>query len=62
MRPPEEHIQAALDVEKNATEEWDLYLECLNGKPMSQRITDQELRDGCVLTFSVFNRCRKDFK
>lgn len=61
MRPPEEDIQAALEVERSVgEEELDLYLSCLNELPMSQRVTDQELRDGCILTFNIFGNCRSN--
>ncbi len=54
MRPPQEHIDAALEVERQVPpERRELYLECL-GKPMSERSTDQELRDGCILTNHVY--------
>ena len=57
-RPPQSHINAALRVERGVSEaEQDLYNECMNGKPMSQRKTDQELRDGCILT-GVYRRCK----
>lgn len=59
MRPLEDDIRAALEVEESVgAEEMDLYLECLNELPMSRRATDQELRDGCILTFHVFARVR----
>ena len=59
MRPLDEDIWAALEVEESVGEgEMDLYLECLNEMPMSKRLTDQELRDGCILTFNVFVRVR----
>lgn len=59
MRPSQEDIDTALEVERNITpEEKALYLECVNGKLMSERFTDQELRDGCVLVNYVFQVCR----
>lgn len=57
--PPIEDINLALNIEQSLKpEEMELYLECLNNKPMSQRKTSQELRDGCILTNSVFLTCR----
>ena len=37
-----------------------LYLECLNGKPLTERKTDQEIRDGCLLFWRVYMICRKN--
>ena len=34
----------------------ELYLECLNGKPLSERVTDQEIRDGLILYWHVFRK------
>lgn len=52
---PEEDINKALAIERGVPAQyWDLYLECLNDKPMSKRTTDTELRDGCILTHGVF--------
>lgn len=60
MRPPQEHIDEALEVERNVSDsDRELYLECLNQKPMSQRTTDRELRDGCILT-GVYRRCKPE--
>lgn len=53
MRPPQDHIDEALRIESEVTNSY-LYLECLNGLPMSKRTTDQELRDGCILTHHVY--------
>lgn len=51
LSPPKEHIDIALDIEHNVSEkQMRLYLECMNDKPMSQRITAQELHDGCILS------------
>lgn len=59
LRPPEEHIARALRVEECVPEkEWDDYLDCMNGKPMSQRVTARELYDGCILT-GVYEWCRR---
>jgi hypothetical protein len=50
MRPPQADIQWALAVEAAVPEHLRaLYLEYLNNVPMSQRQTDRELRDGCIL-------------
>ena len=58
LRPPQADIDFALEVEKSVKpEEQELYLKCL-GKPMSERTTPQELRDGCILTNMVFLVCR----
>lgn len=35
-----------------------LYLECLNGKLLKDRITTQEKRDGLIL-WGVYQRCKK---
>lgn len=54
-------IDLALEIEQSVRpEEMDLYLECMNNKPMSKRVTRIELRDGCILTFNVFLVCRKN--
>lgn len=46
-----DHIKAALEIEnKVKPEERDTYLVFLNGKPMSERVTPQEQRDGCILS------------
>jgi hypothetical protein len=37
----------------------DLYLECLNNKPLKDRKTDQEIRDGLILYHHVFGVCVK---
>lgn len=34
-----------------------LYLECLNGKLLKDRKTDQEIRDGLILYHHVFGVC-----
>ena len=31
-----------------------LYMECLNNRPMSARTEPRDVRDGCILTGSVF--------
>jgi len=56
VRPPQEDIDLALLVERRARDggDWGLYMACLNGKPMSQRHTDLELRAGCVFTNAVY--------
>ncbi len=59
QRPPQEHIDAALQIEKDVkADERDLYMECMNNKPMSKRETDQELHDGCILTHHVYLKCK----
>lgn len=59
LRPPQEHIDAAIAVENSVQpDELTLYLECMNGVPMSSRETPRDLRDGCILTHSVFVRIR----
>jgi hypothetical protein len=46
-----EDIDDALRIERMVPERfWDLYLECLNGLPMSKRVTEDEKREGCILT------------
>jgi hypothetical protein len=37
-----------------------LYLECLNNKPLKDRKTDQEIRDGLILFHHVFGVCVKN--
>ena len=32
------------------------YLDCLSGKPLSDRQTDQEVRDGLILYWNVYRR------
>jgi len=55
MRPPQQDIDLALQIEREVQErDWSRYLECLNDLPMSQRKSDQELRDGCILTHHVY--------
>ncbi len=62
MRPPQADIDEALRIEAEVPEATRaLYLECLNGLPMSRRVSDQELRDGCILTHNVYLACvRRD--
>lgn len=61
MRPPQADIDEALRIEVEVPAGAQvLYLECLNGVPMSKRITDQELRDGCILTHHVYLVCAND--
>lgn len=49
-----------------AEEKWmvgkhrNLYLECLNGKLLKERKTDQEIRDGLILYHHVFGVCVKN--
>lgn len=50
LLPPQSDIDAAFEIEKNvAQDDRDLYLEFMNGVPMSARKTPRELRDGCIL-------------
>jgi len=60
---PQKDIDWALDVEKGVThEQVFLYLECLNGDPMSARVKSkdlQKIRAGCILT-GVFIRCSEN--
>jgi len=50
LLPPQADIDAAFEIEKNvAQDDRDLYLEFMNGVPMSARKTPRELRDGCIL-------------
>ena len=37
----------------------ELYLECLNNKPLSERKTAEEIRDGLILYWNVYQVCRK---
>ncbi len=61
MRPPQEHIDIALAIENNLREEdKSLYLEWLNGIPMSTRVANPDdnfrnIRDGCILTGAYIN-------
>jgi len=58
LRPPQQHIDAAIGVEGSVTkDQMALYMDCMNDKPMTERVTGQELRDGCILTFHVFLKC-----
>ena len=51
IKTPEEDIQRALRIEEDVPDDkYDLYMECLNNKPMSQRKSDEEIRSGCILT------------
>lgn len=34
-----------------------LYLECMNNKPLKDRVTEQEIRDGLILFHHVFGVC-----
>ena len=60
MRPPQEHIERALRVECSIEpDEKSNYLEIMNQLPMSQRTTDQQLHDGCILT-GIFERAYRN--
>jgi hypothetical protein len=63
---PAEDIERALAIERSVLDhERDLYLECMNGIPMSQRVLNprdldaigRDVRDVCILT-NVFCHCR----
>jgi hypothetical protein len=64
---PQEDIEQMLAVERSVTaDEKELYLECMNGRPLSERLSDpskdedipgRDVRDGCILT-GVFIMCR----
>ena len=57
MSVPEADRQLALDIEQEALknhDDWLLYIRCMNDMPMSERISDQEIRDGCILTHHVY--------
>lgn len=63
---PQEDIDRCLAIENSVKpEEKALYLECMNGIALSERIRsprpldaeDRDVRDGCILTW-VFVRCR----
>ena len=48
---PTEHIDYALSVEKSVPKNrWQLYLDCMNGIPMSKRTNLMDIREGCILT------------
>ena len=54
-----EDILLALEIESGVSDEdWPFYMECMNRKPMSERKTDQEIRDGCILTHHVYLKCK----
>ena len=36
----------------------ELYLDCLNDKPLRDRHTEQEIRDGLILYHHVYKVCR----
>ncbi len=58
---PDEDIATALRIESEVPAELkSFYLHCMNDKPMSQRETEQELRDGCILTHHVYLKCKPD--
>lgn len=52
-----------LEMEKVALQkERELYLECLNNKPLTERKTQMEIRDGCILFWNVYVICSKIHK
>lgn len=64
---PQADIDWALAIEESVTmEERALYWKCMNGRPLSQRVSNpspdedipgRDVRDGCILT-GVFVQCR----
>jgi len=36
------------------------YMECMNGKPLSARTTEQEIHDGLILHFHVYHTIIKN--
>ena len=65
---PQKDIDWALDIEKSITEEeFDSYMECMGGVPMSTRIKSprefdfpgRDVRDGCILV-GVFVQCYRE--
>lgn len=61
QRPDQDHIDLALSIEAGVTDDQRaLYMECMNDLPMSERTTNQELRDGCILTHHVYITCREE--
>jgi hypothetical protein len=36
----------------------EFYLECLNNKPLAERVTDLEVRDGLILYWHVYRHIR----
>lgn len=57
LRPSKIDIDRALHCEQLVTpEEKDLYLECMNNRPMSVRTEPRDQRSGCILT-NVFISC-----
>jgi hypothetical protein len=51
MSIPQETLQAELQY---LQDDRDLYLECLNDKPLKDRSTDQEIRDGLIIFHHVY--------
>jgi len=63
---PQEDIDRMLAIEATVTKyERPFYLECMNNRPLSERIKSpldsggRDVRDGCILT-GVFLRCWKE--
>jgi hypothetical protein len=47
--------QSILNQEKIALEtDKALYLDCMNGRPFSERVTEQDIRDGLLLFWHVY--------
>jgi hypothetical protein len=57
-----EQVRSLLKCEENwlAGEHRNLYLECLGGKLLKDRKTDQEIRNGLILYHHVFGVCVKN--
>jgi len=52
---PQEDIEQVMAIEEVAmVEDREEYLACLNGKPMAERHTEREVRDGCILVNHVY--------
>lgn len=58
LRPSQKDIDLAIKYENAVKpEQMAFYLDCMNNLPMSQRKTNRELRDGCILTHGVYIFC-----
>ena len=60
---PEPDYQADVDLllrdeEKALRDDSVLYLECMNDKPLKDRKTPKELRDGLLLYWQVYRVCK----
>jgi hypothetical protein len=55
MKTPQEDVKACLRIEELALKtDKAFYLECLNNLPLSNRKTEKEIRDGCILISMVY--------